>query len=128
MAVLGQAAGRRKGLLAPYLPYIISLNLIERQGMGLSIKHDEIERMIRQLASQRQSSLIQAIGVAVRNELEREGVVPMTDDEVGRRIAVIHAMQEEIQREGIDWSETEDEILGYDEFGVPEQPYLTPYP
>ena len=92
--------------------------------MGLSIKHDEIERLIRQLAGQRQSSMVQAIGVAVRNELERAGLVPLTDDEVERRVAVIRQLQDEIQRDGIDWSQSEDEILGYDEFGVPEQPYL----
>lgn len=92
--------------------------------MGISIRHDEIERLIRQLADQRQSSMVQAIGMAVRNELERDGVVPLTDEEIARRIAAIREIQDEIAKTPIDWSLTEDEILGYDEFGVPEQPYL----
>ncbi|MEG3124901.1 type II toxin-antitoxin system VapB family antitoxin [Sphingomonas sp. GB1N7] len=93
--------------------------------MGISIKHEEIERLIRQLASQRQSSMVQAIGIAVRNELERSGSVPMTDEERARRMAAIRKIQDEVAAGGIDWSETDDEILGYDEFGVPEQPYLS---
>lgn len=93
--------------------------------MGISIRHEEVERMIRQLAHKRDSSIVQAIGVAVRNELEREGETPLTDEEVGRRMAIIRELQNEIARDGIDWSLTEDEILGYDEYGVPEQPYLT---
>ena len=44
--------------------------------MGINIKHEEYERLIRQLAGHRGSSITDAIGVAVRHELEREGVVP----------------------------------------------------
>ena len=89
--------------------------------MGISIKHDEIERLIRQLADQRQSSMVQAIGMAVRNELERDGIIPLTDEEIARRIAAIREIQDEIAKTPIDWSLTEDEILGYDEFGVPDE-------
>ena len=39
--------------------------------MGISIKHDEYERLIRQLAEDRGTSLTEAIGVAVRNEIDR---------------------------------------------------------
>lgn len=93
--------------------------------MGLSIKHGEIERMIRQLASKRQSSMVQAIGVAVRRELEREGMTPLTDEEVARRIATVRALQDRIARDGIDRSRNEDDILGYDRDGITEQPYLS---
>ena len=37
--------------------------------MGISIKHDEYERLIRQLANERGMSLTAAVGMAVRNEL-----------------------------------------------------------
>ena len=37
--------------------------------MGISIKHEEIERAIRRLASERGLSLTDAIGLAVRHEL-----------------------------------------------------------
>ena len=89
--------------------------------MGLSIKHEEIERLIRQLANKRRSSMVEAIGVAVQRELEREDEVPLTDEEVERRMAAVHALQAEIARDGIDYSQTEDEILGYDADGIPEQ-------
>lgn len=39
--------------------------------MGISIKHDEYERLIRQLADERGLSLTEAVGTAVRNELDR---------------------------------------------------------
>ena len=44
--------------------------------MGINLKHDEYERLIRQLAGHRGSSITDAIGIAVRHELEREGVLP----------------------------------------------------
>jgi antitoxin VapB len=91
--------------------------------MGLSIKHDEVERMIRQLASKQQSSMVQAIGVAVRRELEREGLTPLTDEEMARRVAAVRALQDKIARDGIDRSRSEDEILGYDRDGITEQPH-----
>ena len=39
--------------------------------MGISIKHDEYERLIRQLATERGTSLTEAVGLAVRHELDR---------------------------------------------------------
>lgn len=80
--------------------------------------------MVRQLADTEQTSLTAAIGLAVRHELERKGIVPLTEDEVERRMDAIRQLQERVRRAPIDWSLSEDEILGYDEFGVPEQPYL----
>ncbi len=92
--------------------------------MGISIKHDEIERMIRQLAHQQGTGITQAVGSAVRHELERLGKIPMSDAEIERRRAVIRAVQAEVAKSTIDWSLTDDEILGFDELGVPEQPWL----
>ena len=109
--------------------------------MGLHIEHDEIKRLIRQLANKRQSSVAEAVGVAVRNELAREGIAPMpaghrqdlapeqleppSAEETARRLKAIKAIQDEVAKSPVDWSLTEDEILGYDEFGAPEQPYLS---
>ena len=83
--------------------------------MGINIKHDEYERMIRQLAAHRGSSITDAIGVAVRHELEREGVVPAPEsflDRVKRAQALVAAAPVLDMRSA-------DEIIGYNEYGVP---------
>ena len=83
--------------------------------MGISIKHDEIERLIRELAQRKGTSLTDAIGEAVRNELAREGVsVPEESflDRVRRAQAIMAAAPVLDDR-------TPDEIIGYDEYGVP---------
>jgi hypothetical protein len=64
--------------------------------MGLGIKHDEVER---------------------------EGATPLTDEEMARRGAAVRALQDKIARDGIDWSRSEDDILGYDRDGLTEQPH-----
>lgn len=42
----------------------------------------------------------------------------------GKRLDEARAVLERIHSYPVDYSLSEDEILGYDEFGVPEQPYL----
>lgn len=62
--------------------------------MGINLKHDEYERLIRQLAGHRGSSITDAIGIAVRHELEREGVIPAPEsfrDRVRRVQAIVAA-------------------------------------
>ncbi len=83
--------------------------------MGISIKHDEIERLIRELANRRGTSLTEAIGAAVRNELEREGVTMPQESLLDR----IRRAQEIIAAAPILDARTAEEIIGYDEYGVP---------
>ncbi len=79
--------------------------------MGISIKHDEIERAIRQLASERNLSLTDAIGLAVRRELERSEGTPTLAEKIRR-------IQDRVAAYEID-PRTPDEIIGYDENGLP---------
>ncbi len=82
--------------------------------MGISIKHDEIERLIRELANRRGTSLTEAIGAAVRNELEREGVGGRQEDFIER----VRRIQDRVRTYEID-PRSADEIIGYDETGLP---------
>ena len=79
--------------------------------MGISIKHDEIERAIRQLASERNLSLTDAIGLAVRRELERSEGTPTLEEKIRR-------IQDRVAARGVTFIDA-DEIIGYDENGLP---------
>ncbi len=83
--------------------------------MGIIIEHDEHERMIRLLAAHRGISEADAVGVAVRNELAREGVamasLPFTE-----RARVVQAM---LRDAPVLDPRSADEIIGYDENGLP---------
>jgi antitoxin VapB len=84
--------------------------------MALSIKDPEVDRMARKLARERQTTMTSAIKLALGNELNRgERFSP---EERARRTAAIIEIQQQIALQGIDWSMTEDEILGYDENGL----------
>ena len=86
--------------------------------MALSIKDPELDRSVRRLARERNTTLTGAIKLAVDNELKRDA--PKFDaKDLAERMARLDALRDRIKREGIDWSKTEDEILGYDEFGLP---------
>ena len=83
--------------------------------MAMSIKSMEVERLARQIASQTGDSLTGAIEKALRERLERL--------KQERRRQIIHAQLEEIldrvDRLPILDSRSPDEILGYDEHGLP---------
>ena len=83
--------------------------------MGISIKHDEYERLIRQLAEDRGTSLTEAIGVAVRNEINR-GRKAAGDETFTERVRRLQALVREAPM--LD-PRTPDEIIGYDEYGLP---------
>ncbi len=83
--------------------------------MGINIKHDEYERAIRELAASRGLSLTDAIGLAVYNELQR-------DREAERKadfLKCVREVQAAFAAIPIVDPRTPDEILGYDEFGLP---------
>jgi antitoxin VapB len=83
--------------------------------MALSIKNAETERLARELAKRTGESLTDAVTTALRERLARqEGrrAVPRLREEllaIGRRCAALPDQD----------TRTADEILGYDEIGVP---------
>lgn len=82
--------------------------------MGLSIKNPEVERLARELAGRRNISITEAI----RQSLEREVAGDKVGD--GRSMAErIIAIAREASAVPTNKDMTEDEILGYDEFGAP---------
>jgi antitoxin VapB len=91
--------------------------IIESVLMALSIKNAETETLIRRLALQERTSMVQAINIAVKDRLK--GPERFSPEERARRIASIEAMQARVAAQNIDWSLTDDEILGYDENGLP---------
>jgi antitoxin VapB len=83
--------------------------------MALSIKNDETERLARQVASETGESLTVAIQKALQERWERL--------KLRRRSQVLAGQVEELLRRvdalpHLD-SRPEDEILGYDEHGLP---------
>ena len=83
--------------------------------MGINIKHDAYEQAIRELAASRGLSLTDAIGLAVRNELNRDRQKERAADfrHRVREAQAIFAVAPVLD------PRTPDEILGYDEHGLP---------
>jgi antitoxin VapB len=83
--------------------------------MALSIKNPEAERLARELASKTGESMTEAILKALRERLEREvgrrRHLRLVDqlDEIAIRCAALPVIDDR----------SEDEILGYDEKGLP---------
>jgi antitoxin VapB len=83
--------------------------------MALSIKNDEADRLARELAEATGETLTDAVLTALRERLRRV---------TGRRRSVglreeIARMQERIDRLPVLDERTDEEILGYDEGGLP---------
>lgn len=83
--------------------------------MALSIKSEEADRLARELAAKRGVSLTEAVVSALKAELRRErsSKAPSARAEklleIGRRCAAAPVFD----------TRTDDEILGYDENGLP---------
>lgn len=80
--------------------------------MALSIKNDEAEALARKLAATTGESLTDAVRLALAERYERvRRRRSMAEDlmEIGKRCA----------SRPVTSNMTEDEILGYDEFGIP---------
>ncbi|MFC3324721.1 type II toxin-antitoxin system VapB family antitoxin [Mesorhizobium cantuariense] len=86
--------------------------------MALSIKNAEISQLARQLASSRGVSATEAIRQSLENEIARESMASRSGES-----ELIVKLREISERAGRipkrDHPMTEDEILGYDEFGIP---------
>lgn len=84
--------------------------------MALSIKNPETERLARQLARTTGESLTQAVTEALRDRLVRETGHKGDLDQLREDIRRI---QEEVARLPVLDDRTPDEIIGYDENGLP---------
>jgi antitoxin VapB len=88
--------------------------------MALSIKNAEVEQLARELARRRRISVTEAIRQSLEREAARERVVPMHEPETME--ARLWKIAKEAAALPVISEMTDDEILGYDEFGVPELP------
>lgn len=82
--------------------------------MALSIKDPETDRLARELAAATGETMTAAIREAVRERLERQ-----KHRKSARVIAAIRRIQERVARMPVLDDRSPDEIIGYDEYGVP---------
>ena len=83
--------------------------------MALSIKHPEADRLARQLAERTGESLTDAVLNALRERLSRE----QRKSDAAQILEEIRAIRERMARYPILDDRSPDEILGYDENGIP---------
>ncbi|MER8502213.1 type II toxin-antitoxin system VapB family antitoxin [Mesorhizobium sp. M0904] len=86
--------------------------------MALSIKNTKVEQLARELARRRRVSVTEAIRQSLEREVARERLVPReeTGDLFQRLMAIAERAARIPERED---AMSEDEILGYDELGIP---------
>lgn len=82
--------------------------------MALSIKNPEVERLARELAAKTGESITDAVMVALRDRIDRE-----TRRRDGQRLRRMMRIAEDIARLPHLDTRSADEIIGYDEHGVP---------
>ena len=80
--------------------------------MALSVKNEEADRLARQLAETTGESITEAVLIALRERLDRE----KTQRGIGRRLT---RLAEELAVYPVLDSRGADEILGYDDSGLP---------
>jgi len=81
--------------------------------MALSIKTDEADALARALAAETHETITEAVTVALRERLER---VRSRRVDYARTVALL---QDQYRAARVDLEMTDDEILGYDESGLP---------
>ena len=82
--------------------------------MALSIKDDETDRLARELAKATGESLTEAIRKSLRQRLERERLRRRADLSVR-----VRRIQDRLARLPVCDRRSGDEIIGYDEHGLP---------
>jgi antitoxin VapB len=87
--------------------------------MALSIRDPETDRLARELSRRTGETMTQAIRTALEERLAR--VDRSREAEIERRRQAINAIVERSRGLPILDSRSEDEILGYDEHGIPSR-------
>lgn len=82
--------------------------------MALSIKTDEADRLARQLAAETHETLTEAVTVALRERLDRVRAA-----RVGDVAARLERLAAELATLPVADARPPDEIIGYDEHGLP---------
>ena len=85
--------------------------------MPLSIRDPETDRLARELAALTGESMTKTIRVSLKERLARER--RRREAEIERRRAAINAIVERFAKLPVLDDRSEDEILGYDEHGLP---------
>lgn len=84
--------------------------------MAITIRSSEADRLARELATATGESLTDAVTNAVRERLKRRCAVdPKTREE---RRAAVRAMRDALERSSAADIRSDDEILGYNEYGT----------
>lgn len=81
--------------------------------MTLNIKDPEADRLARELAELTGERLDQAVTNALREQLEKQ-------KEIARKLEAVRMISEHFQSLPILDPRSPDEIIGYNEYGVPE--------
>ena len=84
-------------------------------GMALSIKTDEADALARELAAVTHESLTQAVTTALRERLERVRGTSGADI-----VWRLDRLADEYGSLPVDDDRSPDELIGYDEFGLPQ--------
>lgn len=84
--------------------------------MALSIKHPEADRLARELADRTGESITDAVLIALRERMKR---LPQRGGSSSRIAGELRAARERLARYPVIDGRTPDEILGYDESGLP---------
>jgi antitoxin VapB len=89
--------------------------------MALSIKDEGTDRLVRRYARLHGTSYTKAINRAVAEALRREGQ-PVNDDEGQEEdfLTFVHNLQKRVAKHPILDNRSADEIIGYDEHGLPK--------
>ena len=89
--------------------------------MPISIKNEETENLAREVAARTGESLTVAIRVALEERQHRLGRAQVASNRLERMREIARHCAGLARRP----ERSEDEILGYDENGIPEQPWLS---
>lgn len=86
--------------------------------MALSIKNREVEELARELARLTRKPITEAVRDSLKREVERAKVIALSEPRSGDLIGRIAEIANRYSSRPLN-DLTEDEILGYDEFGAP---------
>ena len=87
--------------------------------MGLSIKNFEVERMVREIATTRGVSMTEALRQVLAEEVDRQRAA--REAEVEEKVRKVREIAARIAAMPDVSDLTDDEILGYDEDGIPSR-------